>query len=910
MADSFRIGIFADDQTRKGLSSAEKGLKGFGEVGSRAIGLATKAVAAGTAAVAGLAAGVALLTKNQAALVKEIKLVSDTTGVAVKQVSAWTEEFRRFGLETEDVRDILNELNIKQGDALAGTESIIEAYAVFGLSLQDIADLNAHEQLLAIADGFAEVENHAMAAWAADAIFGGDMAQRTIPILLQGSDALQAHAAEYENLGLVIDERAVAASERYNKAQTELNQTVRGFGSAIANAAMPHVTNLINALNAILRLGKGFLPVLDGMLKGTISFSQGFDQAFAALPPAMQTYIATLGLNFTAGLNSMLESVWDFGFQVSAGFAQAINNVLSSIESAIGQPGAFGRAEVRGEFTGAAPKITAPQALTDFAQTWQREPLTVTLPGAGAQTYTAVAGDTPSGIAALTGLTLAQVRAQNPGTDRTLPIGTEFSYGALGGGRTLTGERIYRDAGVRAAYDAYQQSLVGRDRSTPEAEAAAARSFQEGVEDWLNDIRLNPGRAALVGLGGTLGIGAGLRFADWATLGIPRRLLQTGARGARTAISGMFRAGQRTPGIYNNRLTQGLVNRAVSGVGNVDAFGRPTGRTFGATGVGLVDDLGRPIGRTFGASGVGYVDDLGRPLSRTFMPSGVGFVDDLGRPAGRTFSVVDDILRARGISNLNFRGLARPGTAATSQADPRIGGVLGPDQLLARQATRRLRLSSLGPVRLDPINLGDEFGEVLGYQLDSEQAARMLEQIGITPRQPGTLSRFLQSPAVRFGARWIGRLAPLADLLALGGSQPGEGRGNVNFSQGSGARSNIPYFDVRRFLQARSQFLPPGGTGGTFQPVGAVAPGPGFNPVLNQLGQVPGFTPWQADPWFSATGGTWTSNPLGYRGTPVIINIQVDDQREFVEKLTDALESGDVPASFQEAYDLERRGGE
>ena len=46
-----------------------------------------------------------------------IQRVSQTTGATVEQVSRLNEIFKRFGLDSNDLRDVLNEINIKLIDA-------------------------------------------------------------------------------------------------------------------------------------------------------------------------------------------------------------------------------------------------------------------------------------------------------------------------------------------------------------------------------------------------------------------------------------------------------------------------------------------------------------------------------------------------------------------------------------------------------------------------------------------------------------------------------------------------------------------------------------------------------------------------------------------------------------------------
>ena len=665
MADTISFGIKADDMTKQGFASVEGGLKRLGNLGNQAFRVARTGAIAFTGALAGAATATALLTKREAELIREIKLVADTTGVAAKQVSAWTEEFRRFSLEAEDVRDVLNELNIKQNDALMGAESVTEAFAVFGLSLQDIADMDANETLLAIADGFQTVEDHALAAWAADAIFGGDMAQKTIPILMQGRDALLENAAAAEQLGLIYDEKALASAERYNVAQTQLSQTLRGLGTTIATAAMPHITNLMKGFDALIKLGQNLIKLFPAMNSGAITFAQGFDKAFTNLPPAVQRTIAVLATQFATGLNQMLKSVWEFGGEVEKGIVDVVNQVINSVP---GLAGVVGQATGSGRFSGAPPTVTLPSSVTDFLQatTGGESAFTTRGTGTGGQSYTFEAGSTYSHAAQATGLSVDQIRNIVGAPDRGIPIGTRFNYGA-GSGSTRTtmyspdrymqlGLQGTQDPELMGLYNAYLQSLQYHPTIRHATDAGMIYGGQGGPgagpppSAWEQIQPHLPG----IFLAGSATARLAWKGANFATFGAPNAAARFGSRIVRNTGRGITRA---STGVFNRVRRAGqaddltdVVTRIVRNTGmqadEAAMFAR-TGSRLGMnadeivdfaritrnTGAG-VDDLSPGARRTF----TGAADDLSSILSRrTGFRTGRGLTD-LATGARRTFA--------------------------------------------------------------------------------------------------------------------------------------------------------------------------------------------------------------------------------------------------------------------------------
>lgn len=251
MADTVVVGIQAKDETRKGLRSVERGFrrlstgagKVFKVVGAGAFGLA--------AGVGALGLGIAALTTNYAANVKEARNVSKTTGVNIKQVSRLTQIFKRFNLEGEDVRDVLNEINIKLVDAQDEGSAVAQAFDLLNLSASDLQEAGADEALLQISDALNGIEDAATRAWIADTIFGGDMAQKTLPILAMGRKGIQDLGDEYERLGTVVDEEADKQAQRYEKAQQRISTALQGIGNTIGQTVLPYLADLAERMAPI-----------------------------------------------------------------------------------------------------------------------------------------------------------------------------------------------------------------------------------------------------------------------------------------------------------------------------------------------------------------------------------------------------------------------------------------------------------------------------------------------------------------------------------------------------------------------------------------------------------------------------------------------------------------------------------
>ena len=107
-------------------------------------------------------------------------------GVGVEEFQTLTNVFAQFGLDSDDVNDALNEINVKLGDAQAGVKSASDAFKSLNIDVVDGAgnlrrNIDVWDDLLRVVreGGDAATTN------AVDAILGGDLARRALPLLQQ-----------------------------------------------------------------------------------------------------------------------------------------------------------------------------------------------------------------------------------------------------------------------------------------------------------------------------------------------------------------------------------------------------------------------------------------------------------------------------------------------------------------------------------------------------------------------------------------------------------------------------------------------------------------------------------------------------------------------------------------------------
>ena len=502
------VGINAVDRTGKAVQSVQAN---FGKIG-RTAGAAFKQVAVGATAALGavtaVTAGVVKLTSEYAKMDLETGRIAKTTKATVKEVSSLRQEFKRFNLEGDDVRDVLNEINVKLFDAQDEASAAAEAFNVLGLDASALADSGSYEALLDIADGLNQIESAADRAGAADAIFGGDLAQRLLPILEQGSEALRANAAEYERLGLVIDESAVAAAERFHAAQGRVNQAVEGLGRTVATVALPYVTAFTDAF-------AGFLNQVPQLLRGQITLQTAFSTMFKNLPTESKVSFAQVYLGIVAGLQSGVNAVYAFAREGELAF----HNMAASVAKSFAD--------------GLNPIIEGANRIGSLIPGFQPiSPITVDTGG-----FVSSVGDAPiiptdaavMAFAREEFESIARFNAQAPHKDFTMgqaPLGMAYGH--------LLATQLERSP---------SSDYQGRVAAHQQGDFTASPNFP--------DLTPTAGGLAIASLAG-LGI---LNAADAMLFRVPSKTVKAGIK-VGTAV------GRRLPNIYANRASQFLSNKA------------------------------------------------------------------------------------------------------------------------------------------------------------------------------------------------------------------------------------------------------------------------------------------------------------------------------------------------------------
>ena len=144
----------------------------------------------------------------------------------------------------------------------------------------DIRDSNGNikptgDLLLEVAEEFKRVEDPALRAAAASALFGRS-GVNLVNTLAQGADAIRAQGDEVERLGVITDEQA-RASERYIDSMARLRGAVNGLGFAFGAELLPILEPVLVNLKDLAVSSRP--EIVAGLKRGVSDLSELFSDA-------------------------------------------------------------------------------------------------------------------------------------------------------------------------------------------------------------------------------------------------------------------------------------------------------------------------------------------------------------------------------------------------------------------------------------------------------------------------------------------------------------------------------------------------------------------------------------------------------------------------------------------------------
>lgn len=278
-----QILITAVDQTRQAFDSVKGNLEGLSSVASKVSGLL-----AGLGAAFSLA-GMIAAGKHALETADNLAKLSQKTGISVESLSLLKPIAEQAGTTLEGLATGIKKLSTAMVEAAGGSKEQVELFARLGVSATDATgQLRPTEAvLLDLADAFAAMPDGAEKSALAVKLFGKSGVE-LIPFLNQGRAGIEELRQKFKELGLEISGNTARAAEKFNDTMDTVKQALHGIAMKVAEAALPALQKLTDALVALAGHGEEIMTAV--RLLGEI-------------------LVATLAVKGVAALAKLLESV-------------------------------------------------------------------------------------------------------------------------------------------------------------------------------------------------------------------------------------------------------------------------------------------------------------------------------------------------------------------------------------------------------------------------------------------------------------------------------------------------------------------------------------------------------------------------------------------------------------------------
>lgn len=246
-----------DDLNRK-LKLAQRSVKDFA---SEAQGVA-QSVGAPFAAVAG-AVGFSLQSAvtGFAQAGDSLDKMSARLGISAVKLQEWSFAATHAGAAPEDLEDALKDMSEKIAEVAGGdTGDAAQLFSALGISVKDASGKirPASDIFEEVADAIQRNEDPALRTKMAMVLMG-DSGRKLIPMLSGGAQGLDDMAKQARDLGLVMNEDAVAAAGQMTDHMDDMKASVTAVGHEIGYRLSPIVISMSDRFRDLAAANKGAL---------------------------------------------------------------------------------------------------------------------------------------------------------------------------------------------------------------------------------------------------------------------------------------------------------------------------------------------------------------------------------------------------------------------------------------------------------------------------------------------------------------------------------------------------------------------------------------------------------------------------------------------------------------------------
>lgn len=281
--------------------------------------LGAAATAIGTAAVA---AGKKLwdMANDVGSAGDAIDKTSQKIGISAESYQKWGYVFERCGADVNNLQTGMKKLSTVITDAAGGSDSAAEKLSAVGLSIEDLNGKSQDEQLQLVITALQGMESGAERTAAANDLLGKsavDMAA-VLNTSVEETERLKQEAQEY---GMIMSNKAVAASAAFEDSLTKLSHTAGGLKNRLVGELLPGITQITDGLT--------------DLIAGNASAGEELKCGVTSVIGAIKSIIPQAVTLITSIAEAVLESAPEIITALANGLLSAIPQLMPSLSKIV-----------------------------------------------------------------------------------------------------------------------------------------------------------------------------------------------------------------------------------------------------------------------------------------------------------------------------------------------------------------------------------------------------------------------------------------------------------------------------------------------------------------------------------------------------------------------------------------------
>lgn len=269
------------------------------------------------AILVGMFAGVGALAKNglgTSALAKQTAVLAQQAGMSVQVYQKWAYILGQCGLEVSDMIGAQQTLLEAQMDVRDGAEEMVAAFERIGLSQDAVLGMNQQQLYEAVVEGLQGVENATERAHIAQILLSED-AKNLAPLFNMTAQEVAVLTNNFNTLNGAMSQNLIQSSLRLQSAVGNLSAAWQGLKNTLAEAVLPFIITVANALAKVIAIINLFTRTIfgfeigggsevDSATAGIGGYSAAVDEATGAVQKLKRATMGFDELNIVQNPNS------------------------------------------------------------------------------------------------------------------------------------------------------------------------------------------------------------------------------------------------------------------------------------------------------------------------------------------------------------------------------------------------------------------------------------------------------------------------------------------------------------------------------------------------------------------------------------------------------------------------------